>query len=131
MLFVPAYPTSFYRSPTAFAATSIMRGAALFPSNCAACHGADGRGDGPLAAKLPVPPADLTASHLWAHPDGELFWWLANGIEAPDGQPAMPGFADKLPPDNRWALIDYVRANNAGFASGRPVSGRFRLPRRH
>ena len=28
----------------------------------------------------------------------------------------MPGFADKLSPDDRWALIDYVRANNAGVA---------------
>lgn len=27
---------------------------------CAACHGAGGRGDGPLAADLVVPPADLT-----------------------------------------------------------------------
>lgn len=116
LLFVPAYPTSFYRSPTAFAATSITRGAMLYPSNCAACHGANGHGDGPLAASLPVPPADLTASHLWAHSDGELFWWLANGIEAPDGQPAMPGFAHQLSPDDRWALIDYVRANNAGAA---------------
>ena len=116
LLFVPAYPTSFYRSPTAFAVSSITRGAMLYPTNCAACHGPGGHGDGPLAASLPVPPADLTASHLWAHPDGELFWWLARGIEAPDGQPAMPGFADKLSPDDRWALIDYVRANNAGVA---------------
>ena len=116
LLLVPAYPTSFYRSPTAFAASSITRGAMLYPSNCAACHGPGGHGDGPLAASLPVPPADLTASHLWAHLDGELFWWLARGIEAPDGQPAMPGFAEKLSPDDRWALIDYVRANNAGVA---------------
>lgn len=35
-------------------------GRALFMENCAACHGADGRGDGPLAQDLPRPPADLT-----------------------------------------------------------------------
>ena len=126
LLFVPAYPTSFYRSPTGFAATSITRGAALYSANCAACHGAGGHGDGPLAASLPVPPADLTAPHLWAHPDGELFWWLANGIEAPDGRPAMPGFADTLSPDDRWALIDYVRANNAGVA--RRATGQWPVP---
>ncbi|MGE0485251.1 MAG: cytochrome c [Gammaproteobacteria bacterium] len=28
--------------------------------HCAACHGADGRGDGPLAGELRSPPADLT-----------------------------------------------------------------------
>ncbi len=61
-----------------------------------------------------MPPADLTAEHLWAHEDGELFWWLSHGIAAPDGSLAMPGFAAALTEDQRWALIDWVRANNAG-----------------
>ena len=116
LLLVEAYPTSYYASPTGFAATSIVQGAALFGPNCAACHGADGRGDGPLAHTLAVPPADLTAPHLWEHADGELFWWLSHGIEADDGGMAMPGFATTLSPDQRWALIDYVRAHNAGVA---------------
>ncbi len=115
LLFVPAYPTSFFHSPTEFAAASIAEGAALFPTHCAACHGAEGRGDGPAAGGLPVPPANLTAEHLWMHSDGELYWWLAHGIPAPDGGPAMPGFADTLSDDQRWALIDYVRAHNAGL----------------
>jgi hypothetical protein len=50
------------------------------------------------------------------HSDGELFWWLAHGIEAPNGGLAMPGFADALTDDERWALIDYIRAKNAGLA---------------
>ncbi len=115
LLFVPAYPTSFFHSPTHFAADSIVQGAALYPANCAACHGASGRGDGPAANGLPVPPADLTA-HLWMHSDGELFWWLTHGIDAPEGGLAMPGFAAALSNDQRWALIDYIRANDAGAA---------------
>lgn len=35
-------------------------GAATFASLCSTCHGAGGRGDGPVAGDLPVPPADLT-----------------------------------------------------------------------
>jgi mono/diheme cytochrome c family protein len=116
LLFVPAYPTSYYQSPTGFGATAIVQGEALFPSHCAACHGAEGRGDGPAAKGLPEPPADLTAAHLWMHSDGELFWWLAHGIEAPDGGLAMPGFSGTLTDDERWALIDYIRAHNAGLA---------------
>jgi putative copper export protein/mono/diheme cytochrome c family protein len=116
LLFVPAYPTSFYQSPTNFAAASIVRGAALLPAHCAVCHGTEGRGDGPGAKGLPVPPADLTAAHLWGHSDGELFWWLSHGIEAPEGGLAMPGFAGTLSEDQRWALIDYIRAHNAGLA---------------
>jgi mono/diheme cytochrome c family protein len=35
-------------------------GAATFRSYCAQCHGVAGRGDGPAAKALKVPPADLT-----------------------------------------------------------------------
>lgn len=115
-LFVPAYPTSYYTSPTDFATDSIAQGASLYAANCASCHAATGHGDGPLARQLPIHPADLTTPHLWERTDGELFWWLTDGIDAPGGGMAMPGFADKLDPDARWALIDYIRAHNAGAA---------------
>ncbi len=115
LLFVPAYPTQYFRSPTGFSADAIVQGAGLFARNCAICHGAAGHGDGPGGKGLSVPPADLTAAHLWMHPDGELFWWLAHGIAAPDGGPAMPGFEGALSDDERWDLIDYIRAHNAGL----------------
>ncbi len=108
-----ATPTGFQTSPTAFATTAIMAGAALYPSHCASCHGADGRGHGP-AGDPDTPPADLTAAHLWPHPDGDLFWWITHGIAAPDGHQAMPAAA--LVDEQVWALIDYLHANNAGQA---------------
>jgi hypothetical protein len=91
-----------------------MHGQALFTANCVRCHGAGGQGNGPDAAALRVHPADLTAPHLWAHSDGELYWWIGHGIEDPEGGLAMPGFAAILPAGDRWNLIDFVRANNAG-----------------
>ena len=115
LLFAEAVPTSFYHSPTGFAATSITEGATLFPANCASCHGEMGRGDGPSAKSSPVPPADLTAAHLFAHSDGEMFWWLVHGIEASDGKQVMPGFEATLSDDQRWSLIDFVRAHNIGL----------------
>ena len=116
LLLAEAHPTQYWLSPTGFASASVAEGAALYPAHCAGCHGATGHGDGPAAGGLPVPPADLTAGHLWAHEDGELFWWLAHGIEVPRGGLAMPGFAGALTEGQRWALIDWVRANNAGAA---------------
>jgi len=116
LLLVEAYPTSFYRSPTGFGAIGIVAGAATFAARCAGCHGASGRGNGPAAAGLPVPPADLTAAHLWGHSDGTLYWWLSHGIETPEGVVAMPGFARLLSARQRWQVIDYVRAHNAGLA---------------
>jgi mono/diheme cytochrome c family protein len=117
LLTVEAYPTSFQTSPTGFSAASIVRGEAVYAANCVACHGADGAGDGPAAAGLRIKPADLTMPHIWEHSDGEMFWWLTHGIDDPEGKGlAMPGFGDTLSADDRWALIDYVRAHNAGVA---------------
>lgn len=116
LLTVEAYPTSFQVSPTGFAAASIDRGATVYASNCVACHGVDGQGNGPAAASLPVKPADLTMPHLWEHTDGDLFWWLSHGIDEPGYGSVMPGFANSLSAEDRWALIDYIRAHNAGVA---------------
>jgi putative copper export protein/mono/diheme cytochrome c family protein len=114
LLFVEAFPTSFYTSPTEFAATAIVHGGKLFAANCTSCHGADGQGDGPAAQSLPIRPADLTAEHLWAHSDGEMYWYISHGFEAPQGGITMPGFVGSLSSEGRWDLIDYLRAHNAG-----------------
>jgi copper resistance protein D len=73
MFTIEAYPTSFYASPTGFSVPSIAAGEALFAQNCTSCHGPDGHGDGHAAKDLQPPPADLTAAHIYAHSDGDLF----------------------------------------------------------
>ena len=40
------------------------RGARLFARTCAACHGRQGRGDGPAAADLDPRPRDLSARQI-------------------------------------------------------------------
>ncbi len=110
----PAYPTSFYAPAEPYAAAAVVRGARLYAENCALCHGAGGRGDGPAAAGLAVHPADLTAPHLFAHSPGDLFWWVSNGR----AHGVMPGFAAVLAPAERWDVINFVRARAAGVLSG-------------
>jgi putative copper resistance protein D len=110
---VRAYPTTFYVSTQPYAAPSIALGAPLYAENCAMCHGATGRGDGPLAGKLPIRPADLTEPHLFAHKVGDIFWWVSYGRD----NGVMPGFADKLSPDQRWDLINFLLARAAGVLS--------------
>jgi putative copper resistance protein D len=107
---VQAYPTSFYASTQPYAAPSVARGAPLYAQNCAVCHGAAGRGDGPLAGKLPIRPADLTEPHLFAHKVGEMFWWISYGRD----NGVMPAFAGKLTADQRWDVINFVLARAAG-----------------
>jgi len=40
--------------------TSAIDGQANYKAYCAACHGVSGKGDGPAASALKVPPTDLT-----------------------------------------------------------------------
>ena len=41
--------------------TSPASGSEMYKSYCASCHGLDGKGNGPAAEALKVPPTDLTA----------------------------------------------------------------------
>jgi putative copper export protein/mono/diheme cytochrome c family protein len=123
LLLVPAFPTSYAHSPGA-TPESVARGAVLFAARCVACHGAEGRGDGPDAANQPVPPADLTAAHLLDHPEGDLFWWITHGMTGPDGTPSMPAIGADLSDDDAWALVDYIRSHN-------PNTGQPAMPMHH
>ncbi|HTY65101.1 MAG TPA: copper homeostasis membrane protein CopD [Alphaproteobacteria bacterium] len=102
---VPAYPTSFMTSPVPFTADAVAHGAALYQETCLVCHGATGRGDGPAAAAFP--PGEATVvGHLLGHSQGELFWQIGHGIP---GTP-MPAFEAETTPDQRWTLIQFLRA---------------------
>jgi copper transport protein len=97
---------------------AVVRGEPLFAANCASCHGATGRGDGPAAAQLNPPPADLTAIHAFAHPDEVYQYWIENGIPGS----AMPGFAGELSPEQTRDIIAYIRdlQNDASLARDAP-----------
>ncbi|MCC5973291.1 MAG: cytochrome c [Rubellimicrobium sp.] len=47
-------------APFTLGAEDAARGAELYAYHCAACHGADATGDGPLAPVLIIQPSDLT-----------------------------------------------------------------------
>lgn len=112
-LAIDAYPTTYRRPLTPYHATSVAAGHALYREHCAACHGPDGAGDGPAAATLPVPPADLRAPHTGQHTAGDLFWWLTHGIP----RSGMPAFGDRLAETERWDLVNFVRALGAAAAA--------------
>ncbi len=108
-LAVDAYPTTYLRPAVPYSALSVAKGAHLYEQHCAVCHGTNGYGDGTAAPQLSKKPADLTAKHTADHTAGDLFWWLMHGIK---GSP-MPGFADRLSGEERWDLINFLRALSA------------------
>src|SRR5690606_11448241 len=77
---------------------AVAQAAGYYAQPWATCHGAEGRGDGALAASLDRPPADLTAGHVHDHTDGDIFWWITYGIE----QTAMPALGNVLSEEERW-----------------------------
>ncbi len=105
LLAVPAYPTTYVSSPVRYTTAAIARGSGLYAENCMLCHGRNGYGDGPVAASLPIEPANLV-EHAAHHPAGDLFWWIGNGIP---GTP-MPAFVPRLTDPEIWNLIQFVRA---------------------
>lgn len=102
-------PAKFATNPILPDSVSIARGQELYQANCVICHGAEGRGDGLLAKELTPPPADFTAGHTESHPDGDVYYWIKEGI----ANTAMPGFGDKLSDDDVWHLVNYVRRLSA------------------
>lgn len=88
---------------------AIQAGERLFRINCAACHGPAGDGVSPVGTKFAEsgvrPPPSLVADNSAAavSPDGFIFGVITNGLGN------MPALWKLLTPDERWAIITYLR----------------------
>ena len=92
-------------------ASSIAQGETLYQANCAECHGENGRGG---SAGVP----DLITQETMAKKSAEaLFQSISNGTSD-----RMPGFADKLSDDERWALADYLRSLTFASSAEAPAA---------
>lgn len=114
-----AVPTSFHANPSGFTVESIARGSHVYAAQCAACHGVDGRGEGPQAAALRRWPPTMASALLSRRADGELFWHVLYGMRDDTGV-TMPGFSGRLSDKEIWAALDYIRvlSASAGMAAG-------------
>ena len=91
-------------------AETVQHGAAVYRQNCASCHGATGRGDGPAARELSPRPANLAWLSRMPMVEWDPFmdWTVAEG-GAPLGT-AMPPFKGVLSKDDIWSVIAYIQA---------------------
>jgi mono/diheme cytochrome c family protein len=89
--------------------TSPVSGEQLFKAYCAVCHGPGGKGDGPVAIALKVPPPDLTAlaqRHDGKFPDDYVSNVLKNGVKAPaHGSGEMPVWGPMFETMSRWQAL--------------------------
>lgn len=88
----------------------LQKGAALYQSNCAACHGVTGHADGPLAATLSPPPIALD-DHDRARQRSvfSLQQIISHGVAGT----AMPAFT-QLSEDERWAVAYFASTMSYG-----------------
>ncbi len=88
-------------NPLPVTARTLEEGKALYETYCLVCHGAQGRGDGPIAGKIPTPPA-YRSERVIGFPPGRLFHVVTLG----SGR--MPAYAAQLTADERWKVVTYV-----------------------
>ena len=98
------------KNPIASSADSIAAGKAVFHKNCRFCHGADAKGDGPMAPEG-THPANLT-DKTWERgsTDGEIFLVIRDGA-GPKFQ--MKGFKSKMTETDIWNVVNYLRSLQA------------------
>ncbi len=93
------------RNPVPPTEASLGAAKDLYAQKCTPCHGEAGKGDGPLAPMYQVKAADFTDAHMMGEmSDGEIFWKMS------EGRPPMPSFKKQLTEEQRWQLVNYIRA---------------------
>ena len=85
----------------------LAEGQRVYETNCVACHGERGLGDGPDAAAIhPRPPAIGRAATLADATPALLFRVLSVGVAGTQ----MPAWGSKLTAQQRWEVVSYVQS---------------------
>lgn len=92
-------------NPVKATSASIADGKKAYTTQCAMCHGSDGDGKGDLATDMQLKLRDYRdPDALKDITDGELFYILSKG------KGDMPGEEDRMKPEQRWNLINYIHS---------------------
>jgi mono/diheme cytochrome c family protein len=90
----------------------VAKGQSSYATNCAACHGDSGKGDGVAGAALDPKPRNLVSGKFEkGTAPAQVFDTLSKGIEGT----TMVGYGH-LPEEERWGLTYYVLGLRGGKA---------------
>ncbi len=108
-------------APVELTMTRLRRGRLRYNQVCAVCHGQTGAGNGIMKeygfAEIPT----LLDNRTQQFPDGQIYHTIANG------KGLMQGYGHQVNPEDRWAIVLYVRAlQRASTAKLEDVPAQFR-----
>jgi mono/diheme cytochrome c family protein len=104
------------RNPYRATRQVLQEGKTLYETYCLVCHGEQGKGDGPIADKIPRPPSYIS-DRVLQFPSGRIFHVITMGTKK------MPSYAAQTSTDDRWKLVAYVKSLQAAV-SPRSALGR-------
>ncbi len=82
----------------------LARGKTKYETHCQVCHGPIGDGQPLLSKAYGAKPANLQSQTIMDYGDGQIFYVITNGKNS------MPAYGADISPDDRWAIVRYVRA---------------------
>ncbi len=107
---VPTAPPDYEGQTNPFSGQTeaVTAGEKIFKSNCASCHGDEGKGDGPVSMSLEPKPANL-ADSMGNFSDAYLFWRINEGGQMAPFHSAMPAWRNILSKEQIWQVITFLR----------------------
>ncbi|HET7144267.1 MAG TPA: cytochrome c [Anaerolineales bacterium] len=96
-------PAEYAGKVNPFGEDSSTEGAKIFKTNCEACHGPQGHGDGPAGAVLDPQPKNLADLQVAAG-DDYLFWRISTGKEGT----SMVSWKGILTDEQIWQAVAFI-----------------------
>jgi hypothetical protein len=82
----------------------LLRGQERYDIFCSPCHDRVGTGQGMIVRRGYRPPPSYHIDRLRTAPPGYFFDVISHGFGA------MQDYAEQVPPEDRWAIVAYIRA---------------------
>lgn len=114
----PTFDITQVKEPWVSSPELIAYGQKIFSTNCAMCHGNEGKGDGPAGKGLTPPPRNLVEGK-WTQGQGIIAHYkvLQNGIK----NTSMASYAHFKPAD-RWAVLHYIESITTNKSKDDPAA---------